>query len=65
MLKNVFHVNSTHKDFSQIELIARLDVWEWPHRCDGLGIDIFVTLGIILFDVLEVGRLPESKNIPV
>jgi hypothetical protein len=62
---NFRHSHSSHTHSLDIVLPAFLDVRIRTPRCDSFGIDVTMTLGVIFFDMLKVGRFLESRDIPV
>ena len=64
-LQDMRFINSTWLNLGPVTLVTILDMRPWTPRSDGFGIDISMTLAVVLFDVLEVSRLFEFWMIPV
>jgi len=58
-------INSTRLNFGPVTLVTILNMRPWAPRSDGFGINVSVAFAVVLFDVLEIGRLFELRVTPV
>ena len=60
MLEDCRQIDAASFQFAEISFKSFFNVRMWTHWSDVLGVHIIVTLGIVFFDMLEVGRLLET-----